>query len=136
MLSFAETEKSKPVLNLNGYRFTKKRSNRKSNQWRWRDRNCTSVISLCSQDLVITKDETQHSCRQDKRKIIIGITVVTMRKGARDEVIPFPSMVQFPSLSQIDASLYRRRGLNYPKLPQSVAEIDWSGAWKLDLNGQ
>ncbi|CAF1566956.1 unnamed protein product, partial [Didymodactylos carnosus] len=36
----------------------------------------------------IIKDETQHSCTQDKSKIIIDITVATMRKRARDEVIP------------------------------------------------
>ncbi|CAF1278504.1 unnamed protein product, partial [Didymodactylos carnosus] len=41
----------------------------------------------------------------------------------------------FPTLSNIDASLYRRRAINYPKLPTTINEISLNGSWKLDKNG-
>ncbi|CAF1595188.1 unnamed protein product [Didymodactylos carnosus] len=76
MLSFTETEKSESVLNLNGYQFTEKQCNKTSNKWRCRDCKCTSVISLCSQGLIIMKDEAQPSPTQDKSKIIIDTTTI------------------------------------------------------------
>ncbi|CAF1582006.1 unnamed protein product [Didymodactylos carnosus] len=70
MLHFTVTEKGNPVLNYKCYQNTKKRENKKSNQWRCRDRNRSSTISLCSQDLSIIKNEATHTCAQDTNKFI------------------------------------------------------------------
>ncbi|CAF1284874.1 unnamed protein product, partial [Didymodactylos carnosus] len=53
---------------------------------------------------------------------------------ARVENSGLPIVSLFPTLSNTDAWLYRRRAINYPKLPTTINEISLNGSWKLDEN--
>ncbi|CAF0973014.1 unnamed protein product [Didymodactylos carnosus] len=127
MLHFTLTERGKPVLNHKGYQYTKKREHKTWNEWRCRDRRCTSSVPLCSQDKLIIREETGHTCTPNTNKIIIDDVIGQMKKRAREETIPIPKIYSeeavkarvenpglatgtiFPSLDKIDASLYRRQ---------------------------
>ncbi|CAF1574014.1 unnamed protein product [Didymodactylos carnosus] len=130
-----------------------KRENKQNNQWRCRDRNCSSTISVCSQDLSIIKNETTHTCAQDTNKFIVDTIIERMQKRAREETATIPKIYSqeivkarvenpglptgslFPTVSNIDAALYRRCAINYPKLPTTINEISLNGSWKSDKNG-
>ncbi|CAF4505947.1 unnamed protein product, partial [Didymodactylos carnosus] len=75
----------------------------------------------------------------------IDIAVDNMKKRAREETLPIPKIYSqevvrervaspglatdrvFPTLPNVDASLYRRRVLNYSKLPTTIDEIALTG---------
>ncbi|CAF1528365.1 unnamed protein product [Didymodactylos carnosus] len=150
MLHFTLTERGK---NYKDHQYTKKREHKTCNEWRCRDRSCTSSISLCSQDQLIIRENTSHTCTANTKRVIIDDVIGRMKKRAREETIPIPKIYSeemikarvenpglatgtiFPSFDKIDASLYRRRAQNYPKLPRTVEEINLIGTWKLDKNG-
>ncbi|CAF0975728.1 unnamed protein product [Didymodactylos carnosus] len=92
MLIFTSTEKDKPVLNHNGYQYTKKRANKTNNEWRCRDRTCSSTISLCTDDVRILRNESAHTCQPDTTKVLIDIAVDNMKKRAREETLPIPKI--------------------------------------------
>ncbi|CAF1276230.1 unnamed protein product, partial [Didymodactylos carnosus] len=54
---------------------------------------------------------------------------------ARVENPGLPTGSLFPTVSNIDAALYRRCAINYPKLPTTINEISLNGSWKSDKNG-
>ncbi|CAF1523255.1 unnamed protein product [Didymodactylos carnosus] len=154
MLIFTSTEKDKPVLNHNGYQYTKKRANKTNNEWRCRNRTCSSTISLCTNDVRILRNESAHTCQPDTTKVLIDIAVDNMKKrGNREETLPIPKIYSqevvrarvanpglatgrvFPTLPNVDASLYHRRALNYPKLPTTTDEIALTGLWRLSKEG-
>ncbi|CAF1572429.1 unnamed protein product, partial [Didymodactylos carnosus] len=81
------------------------------------------------------------TCAQDTNKFIVDTIIGRMQKRAREETATIPKIYSqeivkakvenpglptgslFPTLSNIDASLYRRRAINYPKLPTTINEI-------------
>ncbi|CAF1104305.1 unnamed protein product [Didymodactylos carnosus] len=141
------------ILNHNGYRYTKKRVNKKNNQWRCRDRTRSSTISLCTDDVRILRNESAHTCQPDTIKVLIDIAVDNMKKRARKETLSIPKIYSqevvrarvaspglatgrvFPTLPNVDDLLYRRRALSYPKLPTTTDENALTGLWRLSKEG-
>ena len=56
-----------------------------------------------------------------------------MKKRAAEETLPIPQI--YSLLGNIDASLYRRRAKNYPKIRTNVEGLIIPDGWKLGLHG-
>ncbi|CAF4171815.1 unnamed protein product [Rotaria socialis] len=114
-----------------------------SNEWRCRDRGCTSTISLCTVDAKVLREPSTHTCQQSASagKSLVDDAVGSMKKHAREETTPIPKIYTqelvkarishpgiatglfFPTFENIDASLYRSRSKNYPSLPKSLVNL-------------
>ncbi|CAF2090895.1 unnamed protein product, partial [Rotaria magnacalcarata] len=64
MLLFTSSNRGQPILNYNSHQYTKKRVRKTSNEWRCRDRGCTSTISLCTVDAKVLREPSTHICQQ------------------------------------------------------------------------
>jgi hypothetical protein len=154
MFNFTYSERSKPVMNFEGNQYTKKRSNKTMNEWRCRDRRCSSSLSTCSKDLTIARSPSAHTCQSiNDAKNVIDESVTRMKIRAREETVPIPQIYSqeivktriehpglatglvFPTLERIDSSLYRWRAENYPNLPKTLQDLEIPDAWKLNKQG-
>lgn len=154
MFTFTLSERSKPILNFEGYQYTKKRENKKINEWRRRDRDCTSSLSTCSKDQTITRSPSGHTCQSiSNTKSIVDESITRMKSRAREETVPVPQIYAqeivktriehpglptglfFPTLESIDSTLYRWRAENYPNLPKKLQDLEIPDAWKLSKQG-
>ncbi|CAF1338309.1 unnamed protein product [Didymodactylos carnosus] len=85
-------ERARSVLNYKDHQYTKKREHKTRNEWRCRDRSCTSSISLCSQDQLIIREKTSHICTANTKEVIIDDVIDRMKKRAREETISIPKI--------------------------------------------
>ncbi|CAM4760812.1 unnamed protein product [Rotaria magnacalcarata] len=156
MLPFASSNRRQPILNYNSRQYTKKRVRKTSNEWRCRDRGCTSTISLCTVDAKVLREPSTHTCQQSAAagKSLVDEAVGNMKKRAREETTPIPKIYTqeivktrishagiatglfFPTFENIDASLYRSRSKNYPSLPKSLVDLVLPDAWRLAKHGE
>jgi hypothetical protein len=128
MFKFTLSERSKPVLNFEGYQYTKKRENKTMNEWRCRNRGCSSSLSTCSKDLKIIRHPPAHDCQSiNGTKSVIYESITRMKTRACEETVPIPQIYSqqivktriehpglptglfFPTLDSIDSSLYRSK---------------------------
>ncbi|CAM2715360.1 unnamed protein product [Rotaria socialis] len=156
MLLFTSSNRGQPILNYNSHQYTKKRIRKTSNEWRCRDRGCTSTISLCTVDAKVLREPSTHTCQQSASagKSLVDEAVGNMKKRAREETTPIPKIYTqeivkarishpgiatglfFPTFETIDASLYRSRSKNYPSLPKSLADLVLPDVWRLAKHGE
>ena len=139
MLHFTSSERNKSILNYNGYQHTFKRKEFTTNEWRHHQRTCSSTLSLGSDNTIVIRFPSAHSCPSlHASKQIIVEAVQRMKKRAREETttipkiyaegivrtrIANPGMVtgfSYHDLRSIDSSLYRQRALNFPRLPTDL----------------
>jgi hypothetical protein len=125
MFNFTFSERSKLVLNFEGYQYTKKRENKGMNEWRCRDRGCSSSLSTCSKDLKIIRHPPAYYCQSiNGTKSVIDESITRMKTRVREETVPIPQIYSqeivktriehsglptdlfFPTLESIDSSLY------------------------------
>jgi hypothetical protein len=93
MFNFTYSECSQPVFNFEGYNHTKKRENKTVNEWRCRDRRCSSYLSPYSKDLTMTRPPSAHTCQAiSDTKGVINESVTRMKRRAREETTPIPQI--------------------------------------------
>jgi hypothetical protein len=132
MFTCTISERSKPVLNFEGYSYRKKRENKTKNEWRCWDRRCSSSLSTCSKDVTLNRPPSVHTCEAiSDTQSVIDESVTKMKQRAREETIPIPQIYAqeidktrikhpglptglfFPTLDSIDSTLFRWRAENY-----------------------
>ncbi|CAF4332865.1 unnamed protein product [Rotaria socialis] len=152
---FTTTNRNALVLNYKGFQYTLKREHKDNNEWRCRTRPCTTSLSLSHDSKSIIREPDVHTCiPHSSEEFIVDATVARMKKRAAQETLPIPQIYSqeiakiridnptldtgsfFPLLDSIDASLYRRRAKNYPKLPTNVEDFVLPDGWKLGLHGE
>ena len=155
MLHFTSSERNKAVLNYNGHQYTFKRQGATTNEWRCRQRKCSSTLSLTSDNTIVLRPASSHSCEPvNASKQIIDEAVQRMKKCAREETttipkiyteelvrtrIANPGMVtgfSYPDLRSIDSALYRQRALNFPRLPSDLLALQLPLEWTVGLYGE
>ena len=95
MLHFTSSERNKPVLNYNGYQYTFKRKGFTTNEWRYRQRTCSSTLSLGSDNIIVIRLPSAHSCPSlHASKQIIDEAVQRMEKRARQRQLLFQRYIQ------------------------------------------
>ena len=127
-----------------------------SNEWRCRDRGCTSTLSLCTSNVKVLREPSTHTCQQSTSagKSLVDEVVGNMKKRAREETTSIPKIYTqeivkasishlglatglfFPTFENVDASLYRSRSKNYPSLPKSPADLVVPDVWRLAKHGE
>ncbi|CAF5116012.1 unnamed protein product [Rotaria magnacalcarata] len=83
MLLFTSSNRGQPILNYNSHQYTKKRVRKTSNEWRCRDRGCTSTISLCTVDAKVLREPSTHICQQSAS---VGLHFVWLLERLHDPV--------------------------------------------------
>jgi hypothetical protein len=132
MLNFTSSEGNKPVLNYNGHQYTFKRASVTTNEWRCRQRKCTSTLSLTLDNEIVFRQPSAHSCNSLlASKQVVDEAIERMKKRARDETTTIPRIyveelvrtrlanpggISYPNLRNIDSALYRQRAFNFPRL--------------------
>ena len=130
------------VLNFKGFQYTLKRKYKDSNDWRCRARPCTTSLSLCHENKAIIREPGVHTCiPKSPEKLVVGAAIARMKKRAAEETLPIPQIYSqeivkiridnpaldtgsfFPLSDNIEASLYRRRAKNYPRIPKNVEDL-------------
>ncbi|CAF1661444.1 unnamed protein product, partial [Rotaria magnacalcarata] len=141
-LEFTTTNRNALVLNYKGYQYTIKREYKIMNEWRCRRRPCTTSLSLCRNNISVIREPGHHTCiPHSPEKLVLDGALSRMKKRANEETLPIPQIysqeiiklrvnnpdmatgILFPLLDSIDASLYRKRAQNYPKIPKSIKEL-------------
>ena len=131
MLRFTLSERGGDICNYDGHQYTKKRVNKSSQEWRCRDRKCTSTMSLCTLGASILRESSVHTCIPvPDSTIIMEEAISRMKVRARKETtsitkiysqeivntrLEHPDLATgliFPSLDSVDACLYRERSKN------------------------
>ncbi|CAF1596186.1 unnamed protein product [Rotaria magnacalcarata] len=154
-LEFTTTNRNALVLNYKGYQYTIKREYKIMNEWRCRRRPCTTSLSLCRNNISVIREPGHHTCiPHSPEKLVLDGALSRMKKRANEETLPIPQIysqeiiklrvnnpdmatgILFPLLDSIDASLYRKRAQNYPKIPKSIKELIIPDAWKLGTRGE
>ncbi len=126
MFNFALSEHLKPLLNFEGYQYTKKGENRTMKEWRCQDRGCSSFLSKCSKDLQFVRHPFAHDSQSiNDTKNVVDESIIRMKRRAREETAPIPQIssqkivktcmehsglstsLLFPTLRSIDSTLYR-----------------------------
>ena len=152
MLHFTSSERNKSILNYNGCQHTFKRKGFTTNEWRYHQRTCSSTLSLGSDNTIVIRLPSAHSCPSlHASKQIIDEAVQRMKKCAREETttipkiyaeeivrtrIANPGMVtgfSYHNLRSIDSSLYRQRALNFSRLPTDLLNFKVPYEWTLGL---
>ncbi|CAF5022869.1 unnamed protein product, partial [Rotaria magnacalcarata] len=137
------------------YQYTIKREYKIMNEWRCRRRPCTTSLSLCRNNISVIREPGHHTCiPPSQEKLVLDGALWRMKKRANEETLPIPQIysqeiiklrvdnpdmatgILFPLLDSIDASLYRKRAQNYPKIPKSIKELIIPDAWKLGTRGE
>ncbi|CAF1550909.1 unnamed protein product, partial [Didymodactylos carnosus] len=128
-----KTKRRGKILNFNDHQYTKKRSNKSTDEWRCRIRSCNSIIVLARDASTVIHPPTDHSHIPDPIQAKVDEFKNTCKKRAREETIPISQIhkqelvkcslkhndISFlPSYSSIDSSFYRKRLKGYPKLPK------------------
>ena len=151
---FTTTNRNALVLNFKGFQYTFKRKHKGSNEWHCRARSCTTSLSLCHENKSIIREPDVHTYRpKSPEKLVSEAAIARMKKRTAEETLPIPHIYSqeivkiridnpvfdtgsfFPLLGNIDASLYRRRAKNYPKIPKNIEDLIIPDGWKLDLHG-
>ena len=89
MLHLTSSERNKPVLNSNGYQYTFKRKGFTTNEWRCRQRTCSSTLSLGLDNTIVIRLPSAHSCPSlHASKQIIDKAV----QSAREETTTIPKI--------------------------------------------
>ena len=151
---FTTTNRNALVLNFRSFQYTLKRKHKDSNERRCRTRSCTTSLSLCHENKLIIREPDVHTCRpKSPEKLVSEAAVARMKKRTAEETLPIPHIYSqeivkiridnpafdtgsfSPLLGNIDASLYRRRAKNYPKIPKNIEDLIIPGGWKLGLHG-
>jgi hypothetical protein len=156
MLRFTSSERDENgVLHYNEHQYTKKRVNKTSQEWRCRDRTCSSTLSLCILGARILRPPGEHTCTPvSDAKNIVDEAIGRMKKRAREETTSVTKIYSqevvktrvenpgvsagliFPSLLSLDTSIYRHRSKNYPTLPKSLSDLSFPEEWKLTKHGR
>ena len=148
------TNRNALVLNFKDFQYTLKRKHKDNNEWRCRARPCTTSLSLCHENKSIIREPDVHTrIPKSPEKLVAEAAITRMKKRAVEETLPIPQIYSqeivkiridhpaldtgsfFPLLGNIDASLYRRRAKNYPKIPENVEDLIIPDGWKLGLHG-
>ena len=151
---FTTTNRNVLVLNFKGSQYTPKRKRKDSNEWRCRARPCTTSLSLCHDNKSTIREPGVHTCiPKSPEKFVAEAAIARMKKRAAEETLPIPQIYSqeivkiridnpaldtgsfFPLLGNIDASLYRRRAKNYPKIRKNVEDLIIPDGWKLGFYG-
>ncbi|CAM2724926.1 unnamed protein product [Rotaria socialis] len=154
-LEFTTTNRNALVLNYQGYQYTIKRQYKETNEWRCRQRPCTTSLSLCRANISMIREPSHHTCTQSSpKKLVLDEAISRMKKRAGEETLPIPQIYSqeiikvrvnnpdmntgtfFPLLDSIDSSLYRKRAQNYPKIPRTIHELIIPDGWKLGSHGE
>ena len=155
MLRFTLSERGGDILNYNGHQYSKKRVHKTSQEWRCRDRKCSSTLSLCTLGTSILREPSLHACTPiSDSTIIVQEVVGRMKQRAKEETTSITKIYSqevvktrlenpgmetgliFPSIYSIDSSLYRHRSKNYPMLPKCLVELSLPEEWKLTKHGK
>ncbi|CAF1467522.1 unnamed protein product [Rotaria sordida] len=155
MLQFTTSERNKPVLNYNRNQYTLKRIGARTNEWRYHQRKCSSSLSLTSNNTIVFRTPSAHSCeKQYASKQIIDEAIQRMKKRAREETTTIPKIyteelirtrlenpsmvtgISYPNLRSVDSSLYRQRALNFPRLPNDLYNFKIPYEWTLGLRAE
>ena len=131
---------------------TFKRKGFTTNEWRYRHRTCSSTLSLGSDNTIVIRLPSAHSCPSlHASKQIIDEAVQRMKKHAREETTTIPKIYaeelvrtrianlhmvtgfSYPDLRSIDSALYRQRALNFPRLPTDLLNFKVPYEWTLGL---
>ena len=151
---FTTTNRNALVLNFKGFQYTVKRKHKDSNEWRCRATPCTTSLSLCHENKSIIREPGVHTyIPKSPAKLVAQAAIARMKKRTAEETLPIPQIYSqeivkiridkpaldtesfFPLLGNIDASLYRRRAKNYPKIPKNIEDLIIPNGWKLGLHG-
>ena len=111
--------------------------------------------SLCISGTTILRQPGTHTCTSvSGTTTIVEEAVGRMKTRARKETTPITKIysqevvkprlenpdistsVCFPSLSNLNSSLYRQRMKNFPRLPNSLADLSLPYEWTLTKQGQ
>ncbi|CAF4181719.1 unnamed protein product [Rotaria sordida] len=155
MLQFTTSERNKPVLNYNRNQYTLKRIGATTNEWRYHQRKCSSSLSLTSNNTIVFRTPSAHSCeKQYASKQIIDEAIQRMKKHAREETTTIPKIyteelirtrlenpsmvtgISYPDLRSVDSSLYRQRALNFHRLPNDLYNFKIPYEWTLGLRAE
>ena len=151
MLRFMPSERDeKGILCYNGHQFTKKRTNKGSQEWRCRDRKCCSTLSLCISGTTILRQPGTHTCTPvPDTTTIVEEAVSLMKTRARKETTSITKIYSqevvktrlenpdistglcFPPLPSLNSSLYHQRMKNFPRLPNWLADLSLPYEWTL-----
>ena len=126
MLLFTSLERGQLILNYNSHQYTKKCARKTSNRRRCRDRDCASMLSLCTSNVKVLREPSTHTCQQSTSagKSLVDEVVGNMKKRVREETTSVPKIYTqeivkarisdaglatglfFPTFENVDASLY------------------------------
>ncbi|CAF3094502.1 unnamed protein product [Rotaria socialis] len=92
-LEFTTTNRNALVLNYQGYQCTIKRQYKDKNEWRCRQRPCTTSLSLCRANISMTREPSHHTCIQSSpKKLVLEEVISRMKKRAGEETLPIPQI--------------------------------------------
>jgi len=157
MFRFTTSERDQKILTYLNFQYTVKRVNKTCVEWRCRNRSCSSTLSLSLDELCVRRHPSDHSecCKAiPPSKIIVEETVEIMKRRAREETKSIskiyseevvaarmrnpgvPTGFYFPTLTSVDATLYKHRSQNYPALPKCLNDLVLPGEWSLTKHGE
>ncbi|CAF1019972.1 unnamed protein product [Didymodactylos carnosus] len=142
MYSVIETQKGKPCLLFNGYRYLKDRTRNNNVYWRCENRsNCSGRATQEDNSAPILTaphshepDEKRNACEEFRTKLKRRIRdePLSVRKLFRSKLISAqttnPSGVSIlPQFLEIKNSLYDTKNETYPRLPKLIDDVKIEG---------
>ena len=143
--------------NYSDFEYTAKRINKTSVEWRCRNRNCSSTLSLSLDNSSVLREPCAHneSCTAvQPSKIIVEQVIEIMKRRARAKITSISKIYSeeivgarmrnpgvlagfyFPSLTSIDSTLYDHRSQNYPALPKILGDLTLFDEWCVTKHGE
>ncbi|CAF1551838.1 unnamed protein product, partial [Didymodactylos carnosus] len=126
-----ETMASGKILNFNDHQYTKKRSNKSTDDWRCRIRSDASTVIHPPTDhshIPAKVDKLKNMCKKRAREETTPISQIHKQESVKCSLTHNDISFLLSYLS-IDSSFYRERLKNYPELPKSVSDITLTGKW-------
>ena len=153
-IQFVTNRVGNQTLVHNGFKFRVKTRKNDRVYWICTTRNCTATIN--TRNSMPTKLQNNHNHENDRIKLDVDRVLQNIKRRCKDETTPVPTICeqevtqlrnnewnddtnrlvqQLPTFESCRGQLYNQRAKLIPALPQSRADINIEGPWRLTTKG-